>query len=115
FAARAPIEEAVGVRLLSRAGSKSSQLDEIAAVQWQFRDLFRRDHLAEGRSCGLDGDFRRADLNFLAHRSGSESEIELPVLVDLQPQIFLLGRLESLRLYTQRVSGNRKEWDQVVT
>ena len=47
--------------------------------------------------------------------AGCRREIDFAMLVDLQPDVLLLGRLESLGLHANRVERDRQQRDQVMS
>ena len=77
--------------------------------------MLSRDDLSQGRSRRLHGHFRRAYFDLLCDRTGREGEIHFAVLIHLQPQVLLLGCLESLRLHSNGVKRDRQQGDKVMS
>ena len=96
FAAGAAVEEAVGIGFLGGSGGESCQLHEVASIQREFGHLLRGDDLTQSRIRGLYGHLGRADFDRRGHRGRGEGEIQLTMLVHLQPDVFLLDRAETL-------------------
>jgi len=93
------VKKAVRVGGGRGSGSQRRELDEVAAVEREVGDLFGGDDLAERGIRGFDGDLGGADLDILSDRRGVEREIDFALLVDLEPDVPLLGGLEALRLH----------------
>ena len=89
-------------------------MDEVAAVEREVGDLFGGNHLAERGIRGFDGDLGGADLDILSDRRGVEREIDFALLVDLEPDVPLLGGLEALRLHVDGVVCHGQQRHEVV-
>ena len=57
---------------------------------------------------------RRVDFNGGLHRRGSQLEIQLAVLVHLQPDVFGLGGLETLQFHLDVVIGDAEQGNNVL-
>ena len=90
-------------------------MHEVAAVQGKVGDFFGGDDLAQRRIRSLYRDLRSTDFDGRGDRRRQEAEIDLTMLVDLQPNVLLLGGLESLRLHVNRVERDRQQRDQVIS
>ena len=77
-------------------------------------DLLFRNDLTQGRIRSLNRHLGCADFDRLGNRGWIEGEIDLALLIDLQSKVPLFGRLESLRVHSNRVGRDGQQRHRIV-
>src|SRR5205814_8382811 len=93
------------------AGPQRAELNEVAAVQWQLRDLRRVDDLPERGRTAIDFDDLRGAGDGQRFLDGRwlQDHVELAVLLRLEADALAFGRPESRERDLDRVAADRQE------
>lgn len=108
-------EKAVGVGLGGSASGKSGELNEIAAVERKLGNFLGSDDLPERGIGSFDGDGGGIDFHSRGNRRWRERKVQFARFIDLQTQVPVFDGLKTLKFDAERVDGNGKQGDEVVT
>ena len=96
---------------LDRAGAEEQQLEEVAAVQRQLRDLLLGDDLADGGGVGVDRRGIGFDFDPFGDVACGQLEVDALDLIDVQLHVGMHGELEPGLLRGDDIDADREQWN----